>query len=343
MTGFTVMFMRDEVELPQILITRSLPEEGLLSLEGKAKITIWEEDSPIPRDILLQQLPGKDALICLLNEKMDREAIDRGSDLKVIANYAVGYDNIDVDYATKKGIPVLNTPGVLTDATADLAFALLLSSARRIGESERYVREGKFDSWGPKLMLGKDVWGGTLGVIGAGKIGSAVLRRGKGFGMKLLYHSKTRKPEIERDLGAEYLPLKELLERSDFVSINCPLTEETYHLIGREELELMKKDSILINTARGPVVDEKALFEALRDGIIRAAGLDVFEEEPSVYPPMMELDNVVMVPHIGSSTTETRRKMAEMVSGGVIKVLKGEMPENIVNPELNRRGEGPAR
>lgn len=330
--------MKEGKRLPEVLVTRSLPEEGIAVLEKNARLTVWEEDRPIPREDLLELLPGKDGVVCLLNERMDREALDTGSDLKVVANYAVGYDNIDVEYATGKGIPVLNTPGVLTEATADLAFALLLAAARRIGESERYVRQGRFESWGPKLMLGKDVWGATLGVVGAGKIGSAVLRRGRGFGMKLLYHSRSRKPEVERELGARYVTLKELLRGSDFVSLNCPLTEETRHLIGDAELGMMKEDSVLINTARGPVVDEEALYRALRDGSLMAAGLDVFEEEPRIYPPLLDLENVVLVPHIGSSTTTTRRKMAEMVSEGVLKVLAGGVPDNVVNPVVFRGG-----
>ena len=323
--------------VPRILITRPLPEEGLKDLQGKVEIDQWNEEYPIPRDELLTRLNGKDGLICLLNEKMDREAIDAGKDLKVIANYAVGYDNIDVEYATRKGIAVLNTPGVLTDATADLAFALLLSSARRIGESERYVRGGKFNTWGPKLMLGKDVWGSTLGVVGAGKIGKAVLTRGKGFNMNLLYHSRSRKKDLEEELGAKWCSLDELLRMSDFVSLNCPLTDETKHLISERELAIMRRDAVLINTARGPVVDEKALYSALRNGSILYAGLDVYEKEPEVYPPLVGLDNVILAPHIGSSTVTTRTRMAEMASWGLLKVLSGDVPPNIVNPEVLER------
>jgi glyoxylate reductase len=265
---------------------------------------------------------------------MDREALDSGKDLKVIANYAVGYDNIDVEYATRKNIAILNTPGVLTDATADLAFSLLLASARKIGESERYVRKGNFRSWGPELMLGKDVWGATLGVIGAGQIGEAVLRRGKGFEMELLYHSRSPKPRIEKELDASYVPLEELLRRSDFISLNCPLTPETRHLIGKEELLSMKEDAILINTSRGPVIDENALVEALRNGWIGGAGLDVYEWEPKVHPDLLEMENVVLAPHIGSATHTTRNKMASMASEGILKLLSGSRPENIVNPEV---------
>jgi glyoxylate reductase len=295
------------------------------------------KDRPMPRKDLLERIQNKDGLLCLLGDRVDEEVIDRSPGLKVIGNYAVGFDNIDIEHASRKGIPVINTPGVLTDATADLAFALLLASARRIAEGDRFIREGRFISWGPKLMLGKDVQRATLGVVGAGKIGEAVLKRGKGFEMKLLYHSRSRKPKIEGELGAEYRDLDALLKESDFVSLNCPLTEETYHMIEKRELELMRSDAILINTARGPVVDEKALHQALENGIIGGAGLDVFEEEPKVYPELMELDNVTMVPHVGSSTVSTRRKMAFMVIEGMIKAFAGKMPENIVNPSVFER------
>ena len=324
--------------VPKILITRPIPENGLKDLYGKVEIDQWNEEYPIPRKEFLSRLKGKEGVICLLNEKMDREAIDAGDELKVIANYAVGYDNIDVDFATEKGIMVLNTPGVLTDATADLAFALILSSARRIGESERYVRNGKFKTWGPKLMLGKDVWGATLGVVGAGKIGRAVMKRGKGFDMKILYNSRSRKREIEEELEAEWCSLEDLLRRADYVSLNCPLTEETKHMIGERELSLMRKDSILINTARGPVVNEKALYKSLKNREILYAGLDVYENEPEVYEPLLDLDNVVLAPHIGSSTVTTRTKMAELAAGGLLLALSGGTPDNIVNPEVLERG-----
>ncbi len=321
-------------DLPEVLVTRKLPEVAIRTLEGKVSLELWEDEGPMPRDQLLEGLQGKDGVICLLSDKMDREAIDSGRDLRVIANYAVGYDNIDHNYATTKNIAVLNTPGVLTDATADLAFSLLLASGRRIGESDRYVRKGNFKSWGPKLMLGKDVWKATLGVVGAGKIGEAVLKRGKGFEMELLYHSRTPKPKIEKELGATYLPLEDLLKRSDFISLNCPLTPETRHMIGNKEFRSMKEDAILINTSRGPVVDEEALVEALSNGWIGGAGLDVYEREPKVHPDLLEMENVVLVPHIGSATHTTRNKMALMVSEGTLKVLSGGRPENIVNPEV---------
>ncbi|MGA1820694.1 MAG: 2-hydroxyacid dehydrogenase [Thermoplasmatota archaeon] len=330
----------NEGERPYLLVTRLLPEEGMERLREFARLDVWEEDSPMPRAELLDRITDKDGVLSLLSDRIDKEVMDGAPGLRVIGNYAVGYDNVDVSSATSRGIAVINTPGVLTDATADLAFGLLLASARRVAEGDRYIRDGKFKTWGPRLLLGKDVHGAALGVVGAGKIGEAVLRRGKGFRMRLLYNSRSRRPELERDLGAEYMELDQLLKESDFISLNCPLTRETHHLISERELSLMKKDAVLINTARGPVVDEKALYGALRGRSIGGAGLDVFEEEPRVYPPLMELDNVTMVPHIGSSTVTTRRKMAFMVADGMEKVLSGTVPDNIVNPEVfNRRGQ----
>jgi glyoxylate reductase len=327
---------------PSILVTRSLPEEPVEALRHHADLDIWESDEPIPRDELLERAIDKDGLLVLLSDRIDQELMDLCPRLRVIGNYAVGFDNIDVSYATAKGIPVINTPGVLTDATADLAFSLILSSARRIAEGDRFIRSGKFRSWGPKLMLGKDVEGATLGVVGAGKIGKAVLERGRGFRMKLLYNSRTRKGDIEEDLGAEFADLNELLARSDYVSLNCPLTEETYHLIGEKELSIMKNDAMLINTARGPVVDEKALHKALKNGEIAAAGLDVFENEPEVYPPLFELENVTMVPHVGSATNTTREKMGFLVVNGMLDILNHRIPPNIVNREVLGRDGGDA-
>lgn len=321
-----------------MLITRKLLEEGLSDLRDIADLDIWEEDAPIPREELLRRIADKDALISLLSDRIDRDVIDRAKGLKVIGNYAVGFDNVDVEHATSKGIPVLNTPSVLTEATADLTFALLMAAARRIAEGERLVRSGAFNSWGPTLLLGKDVWGATLGVVGAGKIGTAVLRRGKGFGMRLLYHSKPRNEEVEKELGAMYVPLEELLGSSDFVTLNVPLTAETRHLIGEKELAMMKRDAILINTSRGPVVDENALSKALTERRIQAAALDVYEEEPKVHPWLLSIQNVVLAPHIGSATVTARTNMAKLVASGVAAVLKGERPGNVVNPDVFKKG-----
>ncbi|MBN1538615.1 MAG: D-glycerate dehydrogenase [Candidatus Thermoplasmatota archaeon] len=319
--------------IPSLLVTRILPEEGMALLKRFACLDVWGEDRPMPRNELLERIHDKDGLLCLLGDRIDSEVMDNAPRLRVIGNYAVGVDNIDVDHATSRGILVVNTPGVLTDATADLAFGLILAVARRLAEGDRFIREGRFVSWSPTLMLGKQVHGATLGVVGAGKIGEAVLRRGRCFGMRLLYNSRSRKRHLEEGIGAHYRELDELLGESDFVSLNCPLTDSTRHLIGERELSLMKSDAVLVNTSRGPVVDEKALSRALSGRVIGGAGLDVYEEEPKVYPPLMELDNVILVPHIGSATTLTRGRMASMVAGGIRSIFEGNMPDNLVNPE----------
>ena len=322
--------MKYEGEKPRILLTRKLPDKGMSRLRSDAHLDLWEEDDAIPREEMLKRASECDALICLLSETIDGEIMNTG--IKAIGNYAVGYDNIDIGEATSRGIPVFNTPGVLTDATADIAMSLLLAAARRLVEADSYIREGRFTGWSPELFLGKDLKGSRLGVIGAGKIGGAVLKRAKGFGMELTYNSRERKPQLEKETGATYCDLDDILKRSDFVSLNVPLTDETHHLIGRKELKMMKNDSILINTSRGPVVDEGELYSALVNGEIMAAGLDVFEEEPKVYPPLLELKNVVMLPHLGSATVNTRTRMAEMVIDDVINYLKDKDVENCVNP-----------
>jgi glyoxylate reductase len=254
-----------------------------------------------------------------------------GDELKVIANMAVGYDNIDVEAATERGITVTNTPGILEETTADTAFMLLLAAARRLGEAERFLRAGKWEAWGPKQFIGPDVWGKTLGIIGFGGIGQAFARRAKGFGMEILYTARSRKEEAEEELGARKAELDELLPESDFVSIHTPLTDETRHLIGEKELDSMKSTAVLVNASRGPVVDEAALAEALEKGSIFAAGLDVYEEEPKVYPKLLELENVVLAPHIGSASIETRDKMAETAAENLRAVLNNEDPPNSVN------------
>src|SRR5829696_6859122 len=261
---------------------------------------------------------------------MDVEVMDAAGDgLKVIANMAVGYDNIDVEAATERGVLVTNTPEVLNETTADTAFMLLLA-ARRLGEAERLLRSGGWDAWGPKQLTGPDVWGKRLGVIGFGRIGQALARRARGFDMDLVYHDQYRNEDAERELGARYLELDELLRTSDFISVHTPLTPETTHLIGAEELEKMKSEGVLANTSRGPVVDEAALTEALAEGRIFAAGLDVYEEEPEVHPKLLELENVVLAPHIGSASVETRDRMAALAAENIVAVLCGEEPKTPV-------------
>jgi glyoxylate reductase len=263
---------------------------------------------------------------------MDAEFMDAaGDDLKVIANMAVGYDNVDLEAANERGVVVTNTPGVLTETTADTAFMLLLAAARRLGEGERIVRAGEWEAWGPKMLLGPDVWGKKLGILGFGEIGQALARRAKGFGVELIYWNRSRKEEAEKELEARYLELGELLETCDFLSIHAPLTEETTHLIGAPELEKMKTEAVLVNTSRGPLVDEGALADALEEGRIFAAGLDVYEEEPKVHPKLLELENVVLAPHIGSASFETRDRMAVTAGEDLRAVLRGEQPKNPVN------------
>lgn len=285
----------------------------------------------MPRNQLLELIPEADALICLLSETIDREVISRAPKLKVISNYAVGYNNIDVAFATERKIYVTNTPDVLTEATADLAWALLLAAARRVVEGDEMVRQNRFTGWAPDLLLGLDVAYKTLGVVGLGRIGLAVARRAKGFGMRVLYWSKNRKEQWEEQFGLEYQPLDTLLQTADFVSLNVALTPETHHLIGEKEFSLMKNTAILVNTARGPVVDEAALAAALREKKIWAAGLDVYENEPEVHPDLLKLDNVILAPHVGSGTIDTRAKMAEMVVSNVLMALKGQRPTNAIN------------
>mgnify|MGYP000851225224 FL=1 len=323
-------------KMPKVLVTSRIPEEGMRMLEEHCDVKVFDYEGVFPRDVLLKEVNGVNAIVCLLADKIDGEVMDAaGPQLKIIANYAVGFDNIDVDAATKRGIMVTNTPGVLTDTTADLAWALLLATARRVVEGDKFLRQGKFKGWKPMLLLGTDVYHATLGIIGFGNIGRAVARRAMGFDMKIIYYSAHKAPvELEKKLNAEYRPLDDLLKEADFVSIHVPLTKETRHLIGERELKMMKKEAYLINTARGPIVDEKALAKALKEGWIRGAGLDVFEREPEVEPELLELDNAVLLPHLGSASYATRAKMATMVAENALKALKGEVPPNLVNPEV---------
>lgn len=317
-------------------MTSRIPDEGMRLLEEHCDVKVFDYEGVFPRDMLLREVKGVDAIVCLLADKIDGEVMDAaGPKLKVVANYAVGFDNIDVDAATKRGVMVTNTPGVLTDTTADLAWALILATARRVVEGDKFLRQGKFKGWKPMLLLGTDVHHATLGIIGFGNIGRAVARRAIGFDMKVIYYSAHRAPrELERQLNAEYRLLDDLLKEADFISIHVPLTRETRHLIGERELKMMKHEAYLINTARGPIVDEKALAKALKEGWIRGAGLDVFEREPEVEPDLLELDNVILLPHLGSASYATRAKMATMAAENVLKALKGEVPPNLVNREV---------
>ena len=314
----------------KVLVTREIPEAGLRILEP-FDVTVMHERPP-ERGELLDAVRGASGVLSTATETMDGEAMDAaGEGLRVIANMAVGYDNVDVAAATERGVVVTNTPGVLDETTADVAFMLLLAAARRLGEGERLLRAGSWEWWGPKQLMGRDVWGKELGIVGFGRIGQSVARRARGFGMQILYHNRSRKEEAEQELGARYLEFDELLETADFVSIHTPLTDETSHLIGAAELAKMKPEAVLVNTSRGPVVDEAALADALAEGRIFAAGLDVYEEEPTVHPKLLELENVVLAPHIGSASVETRDKMAVLAAENLVAVLRGEQPENPVD------------
>ncbi|WP_448523067.1 glyoxylate reductase [Pseudothermotoga sp.] len=320
----------------KVFVTRKILEEGLNMLRERYEVEVSDYDGVIPREMLLKKVKGVDALLSLLTDNIDAEVMDAaGPNLKIIANYAVGYNNIDVEEATKRGVMVTNTPGVLTETTADFAWTLLMAIARRIVEADRFVREGKFRGWEPMLLLGTDVHGATLGIVGFGRIGQAMARRALGFNMRVLYYDNTRVAEqIEKELKATFVDLPTLLKESDFVTLHVPLTKQTYHLIGEKELKMMKKGAYLINTARGPVVDEKALVKALKEGWIKGAALDVFENEPEIEPELLKLDNVVLAPHIASASYATRSKMSVMVAENIIKALNGEVPPNLVNPEV---------
>src|SRR5215212_6312619 len=314
----------------KVLVTREIPSAGLLALEPFDVRVLHER--PPERGELIDAVRGVSGILSTATEKVDGEVMDAASEaLRVIANMAVGYDNVDVEAAAERGVVVTNTPGVLNETTADTAFMLLLAAARRLGEAERLLRSGRWDAWGPKQLIGPDVWGKTLGVVGFGRIGQAVARRAKGFDVDLVYHDRYRNEDAEYELGARYLELEELLRTSDFVSIHTPLTSETTHLIGAEELDSMKPEAVLVNTSRGPVVDEAALAYALAERRIFAAGLDVYENEPEVHPKLLELENVVLAPHIGSASIETRDKMAALAAENVLAVLRGEEPKTPVN------------
>mgnify|MGYP005852037275 CR=1 FL=1 len=321
---------------PKVYVTRELPERGLKIIKKYIDTEVWTEYAPPPKKVIIEKARSVDALASLLSDKIDAEVFNAAPKLKIVAQMAVGFDNIDVQEATKRGIYVTNTPEVLTDTTADFAWALLMAVARRVAEADKYVRTGQWKvSWHPSMMLGRDVYNATIGIVGAGRIGYAVAKRAKGFDMKILFYDVVPRPEMEKDLGAKRMELETLFKESDFVSIHVPLMKETHHLVNAERLKLMKKTAYLINNSRGPVVDEKALYEALKEGKIAGAGLDVFEQEPTpVDNPLLKLDNVVVAPHISSASHETRSKMAEMVAENLVAFFEGKKPPNLVNPDV---------
>lgn len=316
----------------KILVTANLPEECLKPLERDFKVTLNRAHQPIPRFELLSKIFDKDGLLCMISDRIDEDVLSRARNLKMIANLGVGYDNIDVQAATARGIIVSNTPDVVTNSTADLTFSLLMACARRIVEADHIVRSGEFGAWIPFGFLGTEVSGKILGIVGMGGIGKAVARRARGFNMPVLYFKRRRLTEAEElELNATFVDLPTLLSKSDFVSVHVDLNEETRGLIGREQLSLMKSSAYLINVARGPVVDEQALVEALRDGVIKGAGLDVYEHEPALTKGLAELKNVVLLPHIGTATIETRTAMAELAVRNLIQGLTGQKPVTCIN------------
>ncbi len=327
----------------KVFVARRIPDDGIDPIVAATDAVVWPDDLPPPRDELLRAVAGCEGVVTLLTDRVDDEFLDAaGPQLKVVSNYAVGFDNVDVPACTRRGIPVGNTPGVLTETTADLAWALMMAAARRLPEGDRYVRAGKWKTWGPLLLLGPDVHSSTLGVVGFGRIGQAVARRAAGFGMTIVYHDVHRaEAAVEAEHGATFLPLEELLAQADFVSLHVNLTPETRGLINAEKLGWMKPTAVLVNTSRGPVVDPGALADALRNGTIFAAALDVTDPEPiPTDDPLLSLDNCLVVPHIASASRATRGKMAEMAAANLLAGLRGERLPTPVNPEIYEGGAG---
>jgi len=323
------------VEKPKVFVTRLIPEPGLDLLKQDCDVQVWPEELPPSREALLAGLAEAEGLLSLLTDKIDAALLEAAPSLKVVSNYAVGYDNISVPDATARGILVCNTPGVLSETTADLAWSLLMASARRLAEGYDFVRAGKWKTWGPRAFLGWDVHHATLGIVGLGRIGFEMAKRARGFDMKALYANRTRKEEFEAMMGLEWAPLERVLEESDFVTLHTPLNDETRHLLGAAQFKQMKSTAVLINTARGQIVDQVALYEALKSGEIAYAALDVTDPEP-IAPddPLLSLPNCLIVPHIGSASHATRNRMAVMAAENLLAALKGERPENLVNPDV---------
>ncbi len=323
---------------PKVYITREIPERGLRTIKQHFDSVVWLKRPPPPKNVIKENTREVDALVSLLSDEIDAEIFDAARELKIVSQLAVGFDNIDVKEATKRGIYVTNTPGVLTETTADFAWALLMAVARRVVEADKYVRAGDWKvGWHPNMLLGRDVYGETIGIVGAGRIGCAVARRARGFDMKILYYDVVPRPDLEKELGARRMDLDELLEESDFVSVHVPLMKATHHLINADKLKLMKETAYIINNSRGPVIDEKALYRALKEGTIAGAAIDVFEQEPTPKDnPLLELENVIVTPHISSSSHKTRSKMAEMVAENLVAFFEGRNPPNLVNPEVTK-------
>jgi glyoxylate reductase len=323
---------------PTVFVTRELPGDAVERLRRAAGVRVWPEELPPPRDVLLSEVAAADGLLALLTERIDSELLDVAPRLRVVSNLAVGYDNIDVAEATRRAVLVTNTPGILTETTADFAFALLMAAARRVVEADRYTRQGRWKTWGPQVLLGQDVHDACLGIVGLGAIGLEVAKRGRGFGMRILYFDHRRRPREERRYGLVPTELDLLLREADFVSLHVPLNSDTRHLIGERELSLMKPTAVLVNTARGPVVDQGALYRFLKERRIAAAALDVTEVEPiPMDDPLLTLENVIIAPHIASASVSTRTRMASVAVDNLLAALRGEEPPNCVNRQALRR------
>jgi glyoxylate reductase len=320
--------------MQKVYVTRRIPEAGLAMLKAKFEVVVNPEDRPLTRKELLSNIADADGVLCLLTDRIDGEVFDSAKKTRGFANYAVGYDNMDVAEATRRKIPLSNTPDVLTNATAEMAWALLFSAARRVIESDAVMRSGTWKGWGPLQFIGQDVTGATLGIIGAGRIGRAFAMKSRGFDMKVLYTDEYPCQELEEKLGAKKVSLAELLAQSDFVSVHVPLMPSTRHLIDDKALSLMKRTAVLINTSRGPVVDEAALVRALKAGTIAAAGIDVYEHEPKAEEGLAELSNVVMTPHTASATVVSRNGMATKAAINLIAMIEGRRPPDCINPEI---------
>lgn len=324
---------------PRVFVARRMPEEALDKIRQSTEMDLWQDELPPPHDILLQKIKDVDGLVSLLTDRIDAALMDLNPKLKVVSNFAVGYDNIDIPAATARGIPVGNTPGVLTDTTADLAFTLIMAAARRIQEAIDYVRERRWKTWGPMLLMGQDIHGATLGIVGFGRIGQAMATRAAGFGMQVLYYDVYRRQDLEASMGVTYAEFDDLLRQADFVTIHTDLNEKTRHLFNADALGKMKRTAIVVNTARGPIVDPQALYDALKSGRIGGAALDVTEPEPiPMDSPLLTLENCLIVPHIASASVSTRTKMANMAAANLIAGVTGNKLPTCVNPEVYERG-----
>lgn len=320
---------------PRVFVARLIPEKALRIIEEYCDTEVWTDELPPPRTVLLEKAASVDGLLTLLTDKVDSELLSGAPRLRVVSNMAVGYDNVDVTEATRRGVLVTNTPGVLTETTADLAFALLLAAARRVVEGDSCTRSGKWKTWGPMTLLGQDVHDATLGLIGLGRIGWEMAKRAKGFSMRVIYYDVQRRPDLELEAGLEYADFDTVLREADFVSVHAPLSEDTYHLMGEREFALMKSTAVFVNSSRGPIVNQKALYKALSSGRIFAAGIDVTDPEPiAADDPLLTLNNIVITPHIASASVATRTKMAVLAAENLVAALSGGRPKYLVNPEV---------